>query len=137
MQSWRVLPPPPGVLCADWLGLSLGPVGVGSRSFLTEPPVRGVVVICGDSGAILGAEDTGAPIAEGGVGAGVEAGAAGADNFGAAGAADFDWATASGLMAVNKITMMLIRDINSLLDCSQIARTMDCGRALFWVMLEA
>jgi len=85
----------------------------------------------------LGAEDTGAPIAEGGVGAGVEAGAAGADNFGAAGAADFDWATASGLMAVNKITMMLIRDINSLLDCSQIARTMDCGRALFWVMLEA
>jgi hypothetical protein len=92
------------VLCADWLALSLGPVGVGSRSFLTEPPVRGVVVICGDSGAILGAEDTGAPIAEGGVGAGVGAGAAGADNFGSAG---FDWATASGLMAMSKAIIML------------------------------
>jgi hypothetical protein len=100
-----------------------------------------VVVICGDSGAILGAEDTGAPIAEGGVGAGVGAGAAGADNFGAAGAADFDWATASGLMAVSKTTMMLIRDINPLLDYSQIARMTDCvGRELprtIWVMLEA
>jgi hypothetical protein len=90
-----------------------------------------VVVICGDSGAILGAEDTGAPIAEGGVAAGVGAGAAGADNFGAAGAADFDWAIASELMAVSMTTMMLIRDINPLLDYLQIARTMDCvGREL-------
>ena len=95
------------MLCTDWLALPLGPVGVGSRSFLTEPPVRGVVVICGDSGAILGAEDNGAPIAEGGVGARAGVDAAG-DNFGAA---DFDWATASGLMAVSKTTMMLIRDI--------------------------
>src|SRR5262249_59791120 len=111
MQSWRVLPPPPAVLCADWLVLSLGPVGVGSRSFLTEPPVRGVVAICGDRGAILGAEGTGVPIAEDGVGAGVGAGGAGAGNFGGA---DFGWGTPGGVIAMRKAPKMLIPPIHPL-----------------------
>jgi hypothetical protein len=64
MQSWSVLPPPPAVLWADWLGLSLGPMGAGSLSFLTDPPVRGVVAICGDKGAIEGCEVIGAPMAD-------------------------------------------------------------------------
>src|SRR5215468_3059974 len=91
MQSWRVLPPPPAVLCADWLGLSLGPVGVGRLSALTEPPVAGVVESCGDSGAIRGADVIGAPITDCGVGVGVVVGAVGAVRRGAA---DFDWAMA-------------------------------------------
>jgi len=110
------------MLCADWLALSLGPVGVGSRSFLTEPPVRGAVLICGDSGAILGAAGIGAPVAGGGVG--VRVGAAGADNLGAA---DLDWASEGALiMARSKTTTMeQIGDINPLLgDHSQIAPTM-------------
>jgi len=99
MQSWRVLPPPPAVLCADWLGLSLGPVGVGRRSPLTEPPVRGVVATCGGSGATRGADVIGAPIADCGVGVGVVVGAVGAVRRGAA---DFDWAMA-GALAMTKI----------------------------------
>src|SRR5262245_14608327 len=127
MQSWRVLPPPPAVLCADWLGLSLGPVGVGRRSPLTEPPVRGVVATCGDSGAILGAEVIGAPITGGG-GVGVGAGAAGADKLGV----DLDWATEGALiMARSKATKMQaqnlrIADINPLLMIMRhCTRTMD------------
>jgi hypothetical protein len=38
-------------------------------SVLTVPPVRGVVVTCGDNGAIRGAEVMGAPIAGAGAGA--------------------------------------------------------------------
>ena len=141
MQSWRVLPPPPAVLCADWLGLSLGPVGVGRRSPLTEPPVKGVVATCGGSGAILGAEVIGGPITDGASGVGVATGAAGADRLGAP---DLDWATERALiMARSKATQMQahnlrIADINPLLkitlDCT---RTMDCNAAQYSVMLEA
>src|SRR5262245_22941921 len=109
MQSWRVLPPPPAVLCADWLGLSLGPVGVGRRSPLTVPPVRGVVATCGGSGAILGAEVIGGPITDGGTGVGVETDAGGADKLGVA---DLDWATERALiMARSKATQMQAQNV--------------------------
>ena len=129
MQSWRVLPPPPAVLCADWLGLSLGPVGVGRRSPLTEPPVKGVVATCGGSGATLGAEVIGGPIADGGIGVGVATGDAGADRLGAP---DLDWAKERALtMARSKATQMQaqnvrIADINPLLITRACTRTMDC-----------
>ena len=86
MQSCMVLPPPPAVLCEDWLGLSLGATGDGSRSFRTDPPEIGVVESCGDSGAIDGAEVIGVPMADGGGAVVVDCGAAGVVSFGA----DFD-----------------------------------------------
>jgi hypothetical protein len=89
------------MLCADWLGLSLGPVSVGRLSALTEPPVAGVVESCGDSGAIRGADVIGAPITDCGVGVGVVVGAVGAVRRGAA---DFDWAMA-GALAMTKIEL--------------------------------
>jgi hypothetical protein len=99
------------VLCADWLGLSLEPVGGGSRSFLTVPPVRGVPTTCGDSGEMMGADVIGEPIAEGEVGVGARAGAAGADNFGAAGA-DLDWAIDGALiLARSKGTKMQVQKL--------------------------
>jgi hypothetical protein len=73
MQSASVLPPPPGVLGAASLGLD-------EFFVVTEPPDRGVVVICGDiggSGAIAG---EGWPIAD--EGAGLDALVAGFDGVG-------------------------------------------------------
>ena len=52
-------------------------------SVLTVPPVRGVVVICGDSGAIDGAEVIGVAMADGGGAVVVDCGAVGAVSFGA------------------------------------------------------
>ena len=66
MQSFNPQPPPPAVLWADSLGLLLRAVGDGNLSFLTVPPVRGVVVICGGKGAIGAGEVIGVPTAEGG-----------------------------------------------------------------------
>ena len=74
------------MLCEVWLGLSLGAMGDGSRSFRTDPPGSGVVESCGDSGAIDGAEVIGVPTADGGGAVVVDCGAAGVVSFGA----DFD-----------------------------------------------
>ena len=52
----------------------------------TDPPVNGVLEICGDSGAIDGAEVIGVPMAAGGGPVIVDCGVAGAVSFGA----DFD-----------------------------------------------
>src|SRR5262249_48183217 len=144
MQSWRVLPPPPAVLCADWLGLSLGPGGGGRRAGLIEPPVRGVVATCGGSGAILGAEVIGGPTTDGGIGLGVGTGAAGADRLGAP---DLDWATERALiMATSKATQMQaqnvrITDINPLLMNSRLhvhdRLRGSCNDVQYSVMLEA
>ena len=46
--------------------LPLDGVGEGSLSVLTAPPVRGVVAICGDSGAIGDADVIGVPMSDGG-----------------------------------------------------------------------
>jgi hypothetical protein len=86
IQSFRPQPPPPAVLWADSLGLALSAVGEGSLSVLTVPPVSGVVVNCGDNGAIGGAEVIGVPITEAGGVVVVACGAVGAVSFGA----DFD-----------------------------------------------
>ena len=86
MQSCTVFPPPPAVLCEDWLGLSLGATGDGSRSLRTVPPESGVVESCGDSGAIDGADVIGMPMADGGDAVVGDCGAAGVVSFGA----DFD-----------------------------------------------
>jgi hypothetical protein len=56
----------------------------GSLSVLTDPPVSGAVVVCGDSGAIGDGEVIGVPIAEGGGGVAVVCGAVGVVSFGAA-----------------------------------------------------
>jgi hypothetical protein len=72
------------VLWADSLGLELSAEGEGSLSILTVPPVRGVVVNCGDNGAIGGAEVIGGPITEAGGVVVVACGAVGAVSFGAA-----------------------------------------------------
>jgi hypothetical protein len=87
-QSSSVLPPPPAVLCADSLGLVLPEDGEGILSVLTLPPVRGIVVVCGESGAVGEGDVIGAPIADE-EGAVVAGGAAGAVSFGAA-ALDLD-----------------------------------------------
>jgi hypothetical protein len=86
MQSSSVLPPPPAVLCPDSLGLVLEADGEGILSGLTVPPVNGVVVVWGDSGAIDGGEVIGVRMADGGGAVVVDCGAAGVVSFGA----DFD-----------------------------------------------
>jgi hypothetical protein len=58
MQSSKVLPPPPGALGADWLGLPED--APGDRAMLlapvpVEPPVENCVGSCGEFGAIAGA----------------------------------------------------------------------------------
>jgi len=62
MQSARVLPPPPGALGAASLGLVLKGDDDGTL-VVTLPPVSGVVVICGDSGAICTSPSEAAPSA--------------------------------------------------------------------------
>jgi len=61
----------------------------GSLSVLTAPPVNGVVLNWGDSGAIGEGEVIGDPMADGGAGVVVVCGAIGAVSFGGAGV-DFD-----------------------------------------------
>jgi hypothetical protein len=68
MQSARDLPPPPGALGADSLGLGETP-GDSAMFGCTTPPVENWVSSCGDSGAIGGSSSAGAAICEGGVGA--------------------------------------------------------------------
>jgi hypothetical protein len=68
MQSAKVLPPPPGALGADWLGLP--DEAPGDRAKLlgpVVPPVENCVGSCGESGAIAGAWGAGEPTADGGV----------------------------------------------------------------------
>jgi hypothetical protein len=68
MQSAKVLPPPPGALGADWLGL---PDELpGDRAKLPEPvvpPVENCVGSCGESGAIAGAWGAGDPTMDDGL----------------------------------------------------------------------
>jgi len=55
MQSARDLPPPPGALGADSLGLGLPEEEPGESARLlapVEPPVANCVGSCGESGAI-------------------------------------------------------------------------------------
>jgi hypothetical protein len=66
-QSSKVLPPPPGALGAASLGLVLEGDDEGTLVVML-PPVSGVVVICGESGAIGESGVMGVPIAEEGGG---------------------------------------------------------------------
>jgi hypothetical protein len=65
MQSARDLPPPPGALGADSLGLAETP-GDSAMFGCTTPPVENWVGSCGDSGGIGGSSADGAAIADGG-----------------------------------------------------------------------
>jgi len=69
MQSASDLPPPPGALGADSLGLT-GEEGPGDSARLgcTTPPVENCVGSCGDSGAMGASSGVGAAIADGGRG---------------------------------------------------------------------
>jgi hypothetical protein len=79
MQSARDLPPPPGVLGADSLGLAEDEPG--DRARLLDgglPPVENCVSSCGESGAMAGACGAGAAsVAGASVAGGGVAGAAG------------------------------------------------------------
>jgi hypothetical protein len=81
------------VLWADSLGLVLEADGEGILSDLTVPPVSGVVVVWGGSGAIGGGEVIGVPTAGGWVGVAVACGTVGVVSFGA----DFDCASAGSI----------------------------------------
>ena len=68
MQSAKLLPPPPGALGADSLGLL--DEAPGDRARLPEPvvpPVENCVGSCGESGAIAGAWGVGEPTTDGGL----------------------------------------------------------------------
>ena len=75
MQSARVLPPPPGALGADSLGLAEELPGDSARPGWATLEVENCVGSCGDSGATGGSSGSGSPIADGGVA--VSAGAGG------------------------------------------------------------
>ena len=66
MQSARDLPPPPGELGADSLGLGETP-GDSAMFGCTTPPVANWVGSCGDSGAMGASSGVGAAIADGGM----------------------------------------------------------------------
>src|SRR5436190_24233309 len=92
MQSASDLPPPPGALGADSLGLT-GEEGPGDSARLgcTTPPVENCVGSCGDSGAMGASSGVGAAMADGGGGrcggGGGMGGGAGRGRAGAAGGA--------------------------------------------------
>jgi hypothetical protein len=93
MQSAKVLPPPPGALGADSLGLVLDGEDDGTRVGI--PPLNGVVVICGDNGAkgevrVSGEEMAGV----GGVTGATAAGLVGRGVGCCTARADRDWASA-------------------------------------------
>ena len=67
MQSVSVLPPPPGALGADSLGLLEEPPGDSARLGWVTPPVANCVGNCGESGGIGTSSGRGAAIAGGGV----------------------------------------------------------------------
>ena len=69
MQSAKVLPPPPGALGADSLGLADEEPGDSARLLAPgePPPVANCVDSCGESGAKAGAWGAGAPIMDCGV----------------------------------------------------------------------
>src|SRR5262245_6346310 len=75
MQSASVLPPPPGALGADSLGLPEELPGDNAKLGCVEPPVANCIGSCGDSGAMGASSGSGSPIADGG--AAVAAGGAG------------------------------------------------------------
>src|SRR5256885_11884578 len=68
MQSASDLPPPPGALGADSLGLA-AEEALGDRARLgcVTPPVANCVGSCGESGAMGASSGMGAAIADGGV----------------------------------------------------------------------
>lgn len=65
MQASNVLPPPPGALGADSLGLELAP-GDRASELAVLPPVENCSGNCGESGAIGGVGVIGVPISAGG-----------------------------------------------------------------------
>jgi hypothetical protein len=67
MQSASVLPPPPGALGADSLGLPDAVLGDSARLGWVTPPVANCVGSCGESGGIGASSGMGAAIADGGV----------------------------------------------------------------------
>jgi hypothetical protein len=68
MQSASDLPPPPGALGADSLGLAAEEVpGDSARLGCATPPVANCVCSCGERGAMGASSGSGAAIAEGGV----------------------------------------------------------------------
>jgi hypothetical protein len=79
MQSASDLPPPPGALGADSLGLLEEDPGESARLLVpVDPPVENCVGSCGDSGAIADGWDAGDPIwDDGAVALGVEGDAGG------------------------------------------------------------
>jgi hypothetical protein len=88
------LPPPPGALGADSLGLVLDGEDDGTRVGMI-PPLNGVVVICGDNGAkgevrVSGEEMAGVGGVTGATAAGLVGGGVGCCRV----RADRDWASA-------------------------------------------
>src|SRR5262245_28058068 len=76
MQSASVLPPPPGALGANSLGLPGEVPGESARLLGAEPPVANWVGSCGDSGAMGASCGAGAASADGTVlGSGADGGA--------------------------------------------------------------
>jgi hypothetical protein len=68
MQSASDLPPPPGALGADSLGLGAEEaLGDSARLGCVTPPVANCVGNCGERGAMGASSGSGAAIAEGGV----------------------------------------------------------------------
>ena len=68
MQSASDLPPPPGVLGADSLGLAAGEaLGDSAKLGCVTPPVANCVGSCGERGAMGASSGSGAAIADGGV----------------------------------------------------------------------
>ena len=68
MQAASDLPPPPGALGADALGLTEEePPGDSARLGCATPPVANCVGSCGERGAMGASSGSGAAIAEGGV----------------------------------------------------------------------
>jgi hypothetical protein len=63
MQSTSRLPPPPGVLGADSLGLD--EPGDKARVLTVDPPVANCVGSCGESGAMFGSSCLGGRLSEG------------------------------------------------------------------------
>ena len=66
MQACKDLPPPPGALGANSLGLPDDEPGDRARELVVEPPVANCSGSCGDSGAISGTLCIGVPISAGG-----------------------------------------------------------------------
>jgi hypothetical protein len=68
MQSASDLPPPPGALGADSLGLAEEETpGESAMLGWTTPPVENCVCSCGESGAMGSSSGAGAAIADGGI----------------------------------------------------------------------